>query len=142
MCKAVFGVSEFAVSEFGNEVGPDECFAKFYARFWHSYQGRNLYTDLEINLDFLEDWQITEDTLTNLLGYVVGYELNFHLINLRGTLYIDNIKAEHSGQNWARDPYCRDINQGFTRAFYQIPKNWAAITSPAGTWFESFYIDW
>lgn len=117
-------------------------FAKFFARFWHSYQGQDLYTDLEIDLDLVDDWKSVENTLTNLSGYVVGYDLYIHLKNLRGTLYVDNIKAEHSGQNWVRDPDCSDINQGFTRAFYQIPKNWSAITSPDGSWFESFYIDW
>ena len=117
-------------------------FAKFYARFWHSYQGQDFYTNLEINLDYIDDWKSAENTLTNLLGYVVGYDLYFHLKGLRGTLYIDNIKVEHSGQNWARDPYCKDINQGFTRAFYQIPKHWSGVIVPDGAWFESFYIDW
>jgi len=142
LCKAIFGVSEFAVSEFGSEDGPDETFAKFYALFWHSYQGADFYDALEINLDFISDWKSVEDTLTNLSGYVVGYDLYIHLKNLRGTLYIDNIKVEHSGQNWARDPYCKDINQGFTRAFYQVPKHWSGVIVPDGAWFESFYIDW
>ena len=123
------------------EVTPPS-FAKLYARFWHSYQGQDIFTDLEIDLDYITDWKNAEATLTSLIGYVVGYDLYIHLSNLRGTLYIDNVKSEHSGQNWVRDPFCRDINQGFTRAFYQIPKNWAAVISPAGTFFESFYIDW
>ncbi len=117
-------------------------FAKMYARFWYSYQGQDLYEDLEIDLDLITDWKNAEATLTSLTSYVIGYDIYIHLSNLRGTLYFDNVKVEHSGQNWARDPFCRDINQGFTRAFYQIPKNWSAITSPDGTWFESFYIDW
>lgn len=142
LCMAIYGSSEYAVSEFGSEDGPEEVISKFYARFWHSYQGRDIYTDLEIDLDLVTDWKSSEDTLTNLIGYVIGYNLNFHLKNLRGTLYCDNIKAEHSDQNWVRDPYCRDINQGFTRAFYQIPKHWTCVTCPDSTWFESFYIDW
>ena len=117
-------------------------FAKIYARFWHSYQGLDRYTDLEIDLDYIDDWKNVENTLTTLSGYVIGYDLYIHLKNLRGTLYIDNVKAEHSGQNWVRDPACRDINQGFTRAFYQVPKNWSGVIAPASSWFESFYIDW
>ena len=124
------------------EAVAEEHFAKLYARFWHSYQGADLYTDLEIDLDYITDWKAAENTLTSLIGYVIGYDLYIHLKGLRGTLYIDNIRAEHSGQNWARDPFCRDINEGFTRAFYQVPKHWAAITAPDGSWFESFYIDW
>lgn len=123
------------------EVNPPS-FAKFYARFWFSFQGVNLYTDLEIPLDYISDWKSVEAVLTTLTGYAVGYDLYLHLKGLTGTLYIDNIKVEHSAQNWARDPFCKDINQGFTRAFYQVPKHWTGVIVPDGSWFESFYIDW
>jgi len=116
-------------------------FAKFYARFWHSYQGADLYTELEIPLDYVTDWKYAEANLTELLGYVVRYDLYIHLKDLTGDLYIDNVKVIHSSQNWVRDTYCHDINQGFTRAFYQIPKHWSAITLPDGASFESVYKD-
>ena len=116
-------------------------FAKFYARVWHSYQGADLFTDLEIPLDLVSDWQHAEATLTSLIGYVVRYDLYLWISGLQGDLYFDNIKAEHSGQNWVRDPFCKDVNQGFTRAFYQIPKHWAGITLPSGAYFESVYKD-
>jgi len=116
-------------------------FARLYARFWHSYQGADQYTDLEIDLDFFSVWKSDEIELTTLVGYVIRYDLYFHLYDLRGDLYIDNIKVEHSAQNWARDPYCKDINQGFTRAFYQIPKHWTGVVVPSGAEFESIYKD-
>ncbi len=124
------------------EAVSEEHFAKFYARVWHSYQGRDIYTELEIPLDYIDDWKTVSNTLTNVLGYVVRYDLYFHLKGVRGTLYIDNVKAEHSTQNWCRDSACRDINQGFTKAYYQIPKHWSGLVVPNGSWFESFYIDW
>lgn len=116
-------------------------FAKFYARFWHSYQGADLETDLEIPLDLVTGWKNAEATLSALAGYVVRYDLYLWISGLRGDLYFDNIKAVHSGQNWARDPFCKDVNQGFTRAFYQVPKHWAGVTLPEGAWFESNYKD-
>jgi hypothetical protein len=132
-------------------------FAKFYARFWHSYQGADQYSDFLIPIDYISDWKKTEATISlfgvgpfgdttfgtesELLGYYIRYDLYFHLKGLTGDLYIDNIKVEHSGQNWARDPYCKNINQGFTRAFYQIPKHWAGVIVPNGTWYESIYKD-
>jgi hypothetical protein len=132
-------------------------FAKFYARFWHSYQGADQYSDFVIPIDYISDWKKAEATISlfgvgpfgdttfgtesELLGYYIRYDLYFHLKGLTGDLYIDNIKVEHSGQNWARDPYCKDINQGFTRAFYQIPKHWAGVIVPDGAWFESVYKD-
>lgn len=116
-------------------------FAKFYAMVWSSYQGADIFNELKIDLDLETAWKNAEATLTSVAGYVVAYNLFFHLYNVRGTLYIDNVKAEHSGQNWVRDTFCRDIQQGFTKAFYQIPKNWAAITLPSGSDFESTYQD-
>jgi hypothetical protein len=115
--------------------------AKFYARFWHSYQGADLYEDLIIPLDLVSDWKNATATQTTLSGYVIRYDLYIHLHDLTGDLFIDNIEVSHSGQNWARDPYCLDINQGFTRAFYQIPKNWAGVIAPVGASFESVYED-
>jgi len=116
-------------------------FAKFYARFWHSYQGADQYTDLEIPLDYFSGWKYAEATLTELAGYVIRYDLYFHLKNLTGDLYFDNVEAEHSAQNWVRDPFCKDILQGFTRAFYQIPKHWAGVILPEGAIYDSIYKD-
>jgi len=115
--------------------------AKFYAIVWSSYQGRDIQNELAVNLDLAENWQYAEATLSEVLGYVVGYNLYIYLYDLQGDLYIDNIKAEHSAQNWVRDTYCKDINQAFTRAFYQVPKHWVGVTIPDGTWFESVYKD-
>jgi len=115
--------------------------AKFYARFWHSYQGQDRYTELEIPLNYSTDWVHAEATLTELIGYVIRYDVYIHLTGLNGDLYFDNVEIIHSGQNWARDPYCKDIKQGFTRAFYQIPKHWAAVILPTGAWYESVYKD-
>jgi len=116
-------------------------FAKFYANVWSSYQGVDITNELKIDLNFNTDWEHAENTLSIVPGYVVSYNLFFHLYNIQGLLYIDNVKAEHSGQNWVRDTFCRDINQGFTKAFYQIPKHWSAITLPFGADYESFYRD-
>jgi hypothetical protein len=116
-------------------------YAKIYARFWYSYQGKNLTHDLEIPLDLVSDWNSDFALLNNLVSYVVRYDLYIEVHDLQGDLYFDNISAEHSAQNWARDPFCKDINQGFTRNYYQIPKHWSAITAPAGVIFETVYKD-
>lgn len=116
-------------------------FAKFYAKIWYSYQGRDLFEYLEIPLDFKTDWKHAEATISSITGILVGYQLVIHLFDLKGSLYCDNIIAEHSGQNWARDPFCRDIYQVFTRAFYQIPKHWAAEILPDGAEYDSIYKD-
>lgn len=114
-------------------------FAKFYATVRHFYQGRDIDTDLEIDIPLSGGWAKLEETLSVVLGEVVGYTLFIHLYKVTGTLWFDNIKVEHSGQNWARDTYCKDISQEFTRAYYQVPKNWAPITLPAGTDYDSVY---
>jgi len=116
-------------------------FARFLARFWYSYQGENLYHDLIIPLEYQTDWTSAEDTLSVLETIGIRYDLYFHLYNVRGDLWIDNLRAEHSGQNWARDSVCRNIAESYTRAFYQVPANWSAITAPEGAAYASVYKD-
>jgi len=120
--------------------GPDP-YAKFSAVFWYSYQGVNLEYELSLPLDLIADWKNATIELTELLSYVVRYNLYFHLHDLRGDLYFDNISAEHGGQNWVRDPFCKDIDKNFSRNFYQVPENWAAVISSEGVDFDSIYKD-
>lgn len=114
-------------------------FCKYFATVRHFYQGRDIDTDLEINIPLSGGWATLTNTLSLVLGEVVGYTLFIHLYKVTGTLLFDVVKAEHSGQNWCRDPYCKDISQIFTRAYYQVPKNWAPITLPEGTDYDSIY---
>jgi len=114
-------------------------FAKFYAIIRHSYQGQNLTTNLELNIPLVGGWANLNDTISSVYGEVQGYDLYIHLYKVTGTLHFDNPKATHSSQNWLRDPYCKDISKAFTRAFYQVPKHWAAITLPTGTSYNSVY---
>ena len=124
--------SDLAVTEAGG-------YAKFYAIVRRLYQGNNIDTVLEINLDLEADWKTATATLTSLLGQYTSYSLYFHLYHVTGTLLVDNIKAVHSSQNWARDLSCQDIHQDFTRAFYQVPAHWSALVIPDGSFFESVY---
>ncbi len=116
-------------------------YAKFYANLRSSYQGIDRDNFVEINLDPSSDWQTATATISTTLGYLIGYTLYFHIFGYRGKVWFDNIKVEHSGSNWARDPHCNNINSEFTRAFYQVPKNWAPITLENGAKFYSDYID-
>jgi len=114
-------------------------FAKFYAEIRHSYQGVNRITNLELNIPLSGNWANLSDSISEVLGEVQGYTLFIHLYKVTGTLLFDNPKATHSSSNWVRDPYCKDISKAFTRAFYQIPQNWATITLPAKTSYNSYY---
>ena len=114
-------------------------FCKFFATVRHFYQGRDIETDLTIDIPLSGGWANLTETLSVVLGEIVGYTLFIHIYKATGTLLFDNIKVEHSGQNWARDTYCKDISQIFTIAYYQVPKNWAPITLPVGTDYDSIY---
>jgi hypothetical protein len=116
-------------------------FAKFYADVWYSYQGVNRIKTVEISLDLIADWKNATATLSSVESIVIGYTLYFHLYKMTGTLYIDNVKATHNGQNWVRDTYCDDIYQTFSKAFYQIPDHWAPVTLPQGAEYDTVYED-
>lgn len=117
----------------------DGSFARFYATIRHLYQGQNLSHNEIIEIPLSSVWASQNTTISTLTGLAVSYNLYIHLYKVTGTLLFDNVKAEHSGSNWARDPHCKEIEQSFTRAFYQIPKHWGVITMPTGADYESIY---
>lgn len=114
-------------------------FCKYFATVRHFYQGRDIETNLEIDIPLSGGWATLTTSLSSVLGEIIGYSLFIHIHKATGTLLFDNVKAEHSGQNWVRDIYCKDVSQIFTRAYYQVPKNWAPITLPVGTDYDSLY---
>ena len=116
-------------------------YAKFYASVWHSYQGRDLNTEVPISFDFSKDWETLTASLSTVIGYIVSYTLYIEINDLQGSLFFDNVKVVHSSQNWARDPYCKNIDQQFTKQYYQVPKHWAGEILPVGAEFDSVYIN-
>ena len=116
-------------------------FVKFYAKIKNSYQGKSDDHILEIPLSLSHSWETLTATLSALRGTIIGYELFIHLHDVTGTFYFDNIKALHSGQNWARDPFCKQVAVTFTHAYQQIPKHWAAVILPDGAEYDSVYED-
>ncbi|GAH28076.1 unnamed protein product, partial [marine sediment metagenome] len=115
-------------------------FVKFYASIRHLYQGQNLNHDLEINIPLSSAWTKQTETVSNLIGTVTSYNLYIHLYNVRGELFFDNVTAKHSGSNWVRDTFCEEIEEDFTRAYFQVPKHWAPITLPDGAAYYSKYV--
>jgi hypothetical protein len=114
-------------------------FARLFARVRHLYQGENLDYDLIAGASLSHEWETITANIDSLLGQAISYNLYLHLYKVRGTFYFDNVKATHGGTNWARDNFCKHIDQSFTKAFYQIPAHWAAVTVPDGAGFESIY---
>jgi len=114
-------------------------FARFYASIRHLYQGQNLNHDEIIEIPLSSVWASQNTTISSLSGLAVSYNLYIHLYKVTGTLLFDNVKAEHSASNWVRDTLCKNIEQDFTRAFFQVPKNWGVITMPSGAGYLSIY---
>ena len=113
--------------------------ARFYCVVYSHYQGLTKENIVEIPFNLQQDWKSEYAILTKVIGKDRGYTCFIELENVRGTLYFDNVEINHSGQNWARDPHTIDINQSFTKAFYQIPKHWAPVDISEGAFFESLY---
>lgn len=116
-------------------------YIKFYAIVLYSYQGITREEVLQIDLDSKCDWKKATATLNDVIGYVIGYTLYIHIYGYTGDFYFDNIICKHNGTNFARDKNCTDINFTFSRAYYQIPKNWAGVEIPSGAVYDSDYRD-
>lgn len=117
----------------------EEAYARFYATIKSHYQGRNIDTNFVIDLPFEADW--TRETLncTEVLGVARDYNLWLDIHDCRGELFFDNIRAVHTGTNWARDFRCNDVNNRLTKVNYQIEPSWEEQLLPAGAAFDSVY---
>jgi len=99
--------------------------ARFFVIIYSNYQGNTIENTCSINFSLIHDWERLTASISDVIGVFRGYTAFVEIHNCTGTLLFDNVSIVHGGQNWARDPYCNNIQQSFTKAFYQIPKNWA-----------------
>lgn len=113
--------------------------AQFYARVWSSYQGVNRYTDLEIPFSAQTDWVIEEETLSSVIGYLIGYEIIFEIEDYEGVLFFDNLIVEHSEQNWARDPRADNVDKVFEKGFAVVRPFWVPEVLPSGATYQTVY---
>lgn len=113
--------------------------ARFFARIWTSYQGQDIFSDLDINFDPDTDWVLDTNSETSIRGILIGYTLYIEIIGYTGELLFDNIRALHSGSNWAQDPRCDEVNKIFLKAFSIVPPFWIPVALPTGSSFSSQY---
>lgn len=118
--------------------GPTQS-ARFYAQVWTSYQGQDIYTDVDVTLSPSTDWTLGTANLAGARGILVGYTLFLEIIGYTGELLFDNISAVHGGTNWARDPRCDDVNKEFKKAFAVVPPFWIPVSLPSGASFVSAF---
>lgn len=114
-------------------------FAAYYAEVWSSYQGVDTMTHLEIPLSETTDWTLETVSLSHVIGHIIGYTLYIEVIGYTGEILYDNIRALHSGQNWARDPRCDNISRVFTKGFSQVLPFWIPLDLTEGASFASYY---
>lgn len=115
--------------------------ARFFVIIYSNYQGRTIENVCEIMFDFSTDWERLTASIENVFGQIRGYTAFIEIQDAQGILLFDNIEINHTGQNWARDPFCNSIQTTFTKAFYQIPKNWASNEIVDGAFYRSVYHD-
>lgn len=120
-------------------VGPNP-YARLFAVVYSLYQGTTRETILSLDFDLENEGASLFEQLDWVIGKANSYALFIELHDVEGDLFVDNISAIHSAQNWCRDPFCNDLDQNFTRAFYQIPKHWVAVDLPDGAFFGSAYM--
>ncbi len=114
-------------------------YARFYVTILSNYQGRDIENNCIIDFNLSQDWKRETETISNVLGHIRGYTAFIEIHDCRGSLLFDNVKIYHTGQNWARDPFCNSIQTSFTKMFYQIPKHWSPKEIISGAFYRSVY---
>lgn len=113
--------------------------ARMYAIVISHYQGRDIQTELSFDFDLVTAWTRTELALNEVIGVARSYQLFIELNDVQGVFEWDNVLANHTGTNWARDWRCSDVNNEVTRVNYQIEKSWEELFLPFHTAFDSVY---
>lgn len=117
----------------------DSPLARFFIIIYSNYQGRTIENLCQIPFSLSHDWERLTASISGVVGQFRGYTAFIQLQDVRGTLLFDNVDIIHSGLNWARDSFCNSISITFTKAFYQIPKNWAPEEVISGAFYGSVY---
>lgn len=113
--------------------------AEFYALVYSSYQGRTIETRVGFDIPLSSDWTSETATITEVIGVARYYTLFLNLDGVRGYVEWDNVIAQHTATNYARDKRCNDVNNELTRTNYQIEKSWEEQFLPSGAAFDSVY---
>jgi hypothetical protein len=113
--------------------------ARFFVIIYSNYQGRTIENVCECTFALSHDWARVTASISSVQGQFRGYTAFIEINDARGTLLFDNVDIVHGGQNWARDPFCNSIQTTFTKAFYQIPKNWAPEEIISGAFYRSVF---
>lgn len=115
--------------------------ARFFIVIYCNYQGITKESICEIPFELSHGWERLTAAITGVKGQFRGYTAFIEISDARGTLLFDNVEIVHGGINWARDPFCNSIQTSFTKAFYQIPRNWAPEVITDGAQYGSVYHD-
>ena len=116
-------------------------YARFYANVKSHYQGNDIETPFTIEIPLSTDWARQTLSCTEVIGVARSYDLWIDLHDVRGSLFFDNVRAYHTGTNWARDHRCNDVNNDLSKINYQIEKSWEEQLLPTGSAFDSVYVD-
>lgn len=110
-----------------------------YAGITRSYQGLDLVDNYGFDIPLVCDWSREIITVSDVVGVARWYSLFIELNDVVGILQFDNLIAQHSGTNYARDFRSTNISSGYSNTNYQIPPSWAAVGPAAGATFGSVY---
>lgn len=113
--------------------------ARFYAVIYSSYQGRTIETEVGFDLQTQTTWRQDNAQSSGIIGTPRYYNLWLEFNHIRGWFEWDNVRAVHTGTNWARDPRCTDVNNELSKVNFQIEKSWEEQFLPAGAGFDSVY---
>lgn len=117
----------------------DEAVAKFYAVVYSSYQGLTIETEVGFDLLHNTGWMTDTVTSPDIIGTPRYYDLWLEFDYIRGWFEWDNLRALHTGTNFARDARCTDVNNELSIVNFQIEKSWEEQFLPTGAAFSSVY---
>ncbi len=79
------------------------------------------------SLDPNTDWTTYTFVKNPLPAGTTAYEVTIYFYAEGGEFLIDNFSCFHSGQNWAKDPYCERFGEHFLEGVYDFFPSWEML---------------
>jgi len=113
--------------------------ARFYVEVTSHYQGREIVSTFSIDFGLQDSWRNDSLVIDKVPGFVKSYTLYIDIQNAEGVMDWDNVRAVHSGVNWARDSRCDNVGVSFTGSFFFVARHWESLILPPGAFYDSIY---
>lgn len=115
--------------------------ARFYAKIKCQTESGIVYDEQGFTLELDNGWQRDTLIISETVGTILDYSIEFSFSDFDGTVAFDNVEASYLATNWAIDPACNDVAPEYLTQWGDINKTWHTESEPSAVVITTIFID-